>query len=253
MVLRAGAMATIQDLGRPGLAKIGVGVSGAADRASLKLANRLVGNPEGAAAIETTLGDFSASPTVDLLMAVTGASVPVWVDDRPEGRNAVLNVRAGQTIRIGLAPTGVRSYLSVRGGIAVPKVLGSRATDTMAHLGPPVLEDRMRLPVGNSPSTYPTVDQAIIKPQTGASLRVIMGPRDDWFTADSRRALITEQWTATGGRRPHRYEVAGPRSWSGWRYENFPARAWCGGLSRCHPGDTRPCYWPTTPSPAATR
>jgi biotin-dependent carboxylase-like uncharacterized protein len=197
LVRRAGAMATLQDLGRPGLARTGVGVAGAADRASLKLANRLVANPEDAAAIETTLGDFAATPTVDLLMAVTGAPVPVWVDNRTEACNCVLNVRAGQTIRIGLAPTGVRSYLAVRGGIAVPRVLGSRSTDTMGRLGPPVLQDGMRLPVGPAPTTYPTVDQAVTMPVTGAPLRVIMGPRDDWFTAASRRALITEPWTAT--------------------------------------------------------
>lgn len=197
VVVHAGAMATMQDLGRPGLAMIGVGVSGAADRASLKLANRLVGNPEDAAAIETTLGDFFAWPTIDLLMAVTGAPAPVWVDDRREGCNAVLRVKAGQTIRIGHARTGVRTYLSVRGGIAVPKVLGSRSTDTMANLGPPVLKDRMRLPIGKAPSTYPSVDQAVLKPETGVPLRVIMGPRDDWFTAASCRALVTEPWAAT--------------------------------------------------------
>lgn len=197
VVHHSGAMTTVQDLGRPGLARMGVGVSGAADRASLKLANRLVGNPEGAAAIETTLGDFSASPTVDLLMTVTGAPVPVWIEDRSEGCNAVLSVKAGQTIRIGFAPVGVRSYLGVRGGIAVPKVLGSRSTDLMANLGPPVLKDGVRLPVGLPPSTYPNVEQAVTRPMTGGPFRVIMGPRDDWFTADSRRALVTEPWTAT--------------------------------------------------------
>ncbi|GAB6985339.1 5-oxoprolinase/urea amidolyase family protein [Nocardioides pyridinolyticus] len=197
VVLQAGPMATIQDLGRPGLAKIGVGTSGAADRASLKLANRLVGNPEDAAAIEITVGGFSASPTKDLLVAVTGAPVPIWVDDRPEGCNAVLRVRAGQTLRVGVASCGVRSYLGVRGGIAVPAVLGSRSTDTMAHLGPAVLEDGVRLPVGAPPTTFPIVDQAVTRTAAGAPLRVVMGPRDDWFTAASRRALVTEPWTAT--------------------------------------------------------
>ncbi len=197
VVHHSGALATVQDLGRPGLARIGVGVSGAADRASLKLANRLVGNPEGAAAIEIRLGGFSVSPTIDLMMTVTGAPVPVWIDDRAEGCNAVLNVKAGRIIRVGFASVGVWSYLGVCGGIAVPEVLGSRSTDTMANLGPPVLEDGMRLPVGLAPSTYPTIGQAVIRRMTGGPLRVVMGPRDDWFTADSRRALVNEPWTAT--------------------------------------------------------
>lgn len=196
-MLGAGPMATIQDLGRPGLARIGVGASGAADRGALKLANRLLGNPEGAAAIEITVGHFSACPTADVLMAVTGAPVPIWVDDRPEGCNAVLRVKAGQTVRVGLASAGVRSYLAVRGGIEIPAVLGSRSTDTMAHLGPPVLEDGIRLPVGAPPTTYPNVEQAVTRAREHDRLRVILGPRDDWFTAASRRALVTEPWTAT--------------------------------------------------------
>lgn len=211
VVLRSGPLTTIQDLGRPGLAKIGVGASGAADRGSLKLANRLVGNPENAAALEITVGGFSASPMEDLLVAVTGAPVPIWVDDRPEGCNAVLRVRAGQTIRLGVAPSGVRSYLGVRGGIAVPPVLGSRSTDTMARLGPAVLKDGARLPVGPPPATYPTVDQAVTRAATDAPLRIVMGPRDDWFTAASRRALVTEPWTATAVGDRIGMRLAGPR------------------------------------------
>lgn len=210
VVLHAGFLATIQDLGRPGLAKIGVGASGAADRGALTLANRLVGNPEGAAAIEITLGDFSASPSRDVLMAVTGASVPIWVDDRLEACNAVLRVKVGQTIRVGLASVGVRSYLAVRGGIAVSQVLGSRSTDTMAHLGPAVLKDGVRLPTGAPPATYPTVDQAVARLATDATLRVIMGPRDDWFTANSHRALVNEPWTVTAVGNRIGIRLAGP-------------------------------------------
>lgn len=210
VVLHAGPMATIQDLGRPGLARIGVGASGAADRGSLKLANRLVGNTEGAAAIEITVGDFSVSPTRDMLMAVTGAPVPIWVDDRPESCNAVLRVRAGRTVRVGVASAGVRCYLGVRGGIAVPPVLGSCSTDTMARLGPAVLADGVRLPVGASPTTYPTVDQAVLRAATGTRLRVIMGPRDDWFTTASCRTLLTEPWTATAVGNRIGMRLAGP-------------------------------------------
>jgi biotin-dependent carboxylase-like uncharacterized protein len=211
IVRRAGAMATVQDLGRPGLARMGVGRSGAADRSSFKLANRLVGNPEDSAAIETTLGDFVATPSADQLMAVTGAPVPVWVDDRAEACNCILRVRAGQTIRIGLAATGVRSYLAVRGGIAVPKVLGSRSTDTLANLGPPVIVDGARLRVGEPPSTYPTIEQAVPPSASCRPLRVIMGPRDDWFTEASRQALVTESWTATAVGDRIGMRLSGPR------------------------------------------
>ncbi len=189
-VLATGPCSTVQDLGRPGLAEFGVGRSGAADRPSLRLANRLVGNPESHAAIEVTCGGLRMRFGGPSLVAVTGAPCPLRVGRRAAGMNAPINVPAGDEIELGPPTHGMRGYLAVRGGIAVPPVLGARATDTLAGLGPAVLEPGRVLPIGDTTLPYPDVDLA---PQGAYPerpvLRVLPGPRDGWFVDDALAAL----------------------------------------------------------------
>ncbi|MEU6128195.1 biotin-dependent carboxyltransferase family protein [Saccharopolyspora sp. NPDC047091] len=190
-VVAPGPLATVQDLGRPGHAGIGVGVSGAADRGSLRLANRLVGNPEGAAAVETTFGGLVLRPDRDVTVAVTGADGPITVDGRAEPVNTVLRVRAGAQLRLGTPVRGLRGYLAVRGGIAVEPVLGSRATDVLSGLGPPPLAAGTRLPIGPAPREFPVVDQAPVRTRDGELvLAAVPGPRADWFTDRAVDALF---------------------------------------------------------------
>ena len=198
-VLAAGPLATVQDLGRPGLADLGVGVSGAADRAALRLANRLVANPEGAAGLEVTLGGLRLRPHADVLVALTGAPCPVAVGGRVEGPYATLRVPAGVELALGAPLRGLRTYVAVRGGLAVPPVLGSRATDLLAGLGPPPLRPGDRLPVGPPPAAHPVVDVAPVAgpPDGDVELRVRLGPRDDWFTPAARELLLRSAWTAS--------------------------------------------------------
>lgn len=189
-VLATGPGATVQDLGRPGYGELGVGPSGAADLPSLRLANRLVGNPEGYAGVEVTFGGLRVRFDRPALVAVTGAEVPVTVGGRASGCCAPLPVRPGQEVALGPPRSGVRSYLAVRGGIDVPPVLGSRATDTLAGLGPAPLRPEMALPVGDTPLGYPGVDLAPRPaPPERPVLRVLPGPRRDRFTDDALRAL----------------------------------------------------------------
>src|SRR5690348_7466871 len=158
-VLDAGALTTVQDLGRPGYAHLGVPRAGALDQPALRLANRLVGNPEDAAGLELTLGEFAARLTRAGTIALTGACAPLRVDGRPAPLGAPVPVPAGARIEIGAAVVGLRPYLAVDGGIDVPPILGSRSTDTLAWLGPPVVQDGATLPLG--PATEPsTVDVA---------------------------------------------------------------------------------------------
>ncbi|HWC83030.1 MAG TPA: allophanate hydrolase subunit 2 family protein, partial [Pseudonocardiaceae bacterium] len=126
-IVTPGPFATVQDLGRPGLAGIGVGGSGAADRGALRLANRLVGNPESAAAVELTLGGLVATFRTAALIALSGAPCRVTVGGRAADMYAPVWVPAGAEIRLGTPESGLRSYLAVRGGLDVPPVLGSRA------------------------------------------------------------------------------------------------------------------------------
>jgi biotin-dependent carboxylase-like uncharacterized protein len=120
------------------------------------------------------------------LIAITGAVGPVTVGGRAEGPFTPIRVHAGDELMIGAPTRGMRSYLAVRGGIDVAPVLGSRSTDTLAGLGPAALETGSRLPIGQTGLAYPDVDLA---PRSELPdrpvLRVVPGPRDDWFSADA--------------------------------------------------------------------
>ena len=197
-VIRPGFAATVQDLGRPGLAAMGVGRSGAADRGALRLANRLVGNPETHAALEVTLGGLVLRATGLTTVAVTGADCPITVGRRAFGLNAPFTLRAGEELTLGTAAVGLRCYVAVRGGIDVSPVLGSRATDTLGKLGPPPLSAGMPLPVGHSVERFPAVDLAP-RPALAAEpvLRVTVGPRVDWFAPDALATLVSTVYTVT--------------------------------------------------------
>jgi biotin-dependent carboxylase-like uncharacterized protein len=194
VVEQVGPLATIQDLGRPGWFDSGVGPAGAADRASLRLANRLVGNPEGHAAVEVLLGGLALHAEEHVMLAVTGAPAPTTVDGRPVGHASVLELEPGQTLRLAYASVGLRSYVAVRGGIDVPETLGSRSRDTMSGLGPEPLEQGDRLPIGPSPHTIPVVDVAPVAdlPAAVVTVRAVLGPRDDWFT--DATVLFEGEW-----------------------------------------------------------
>lgn len=194
-VIRPGPFATVQDLGRPGLAALGVSRSGAADRASLRLANRLVGNPETAACVEITLGGLVARFTRPALLALTGAVCPVELAGRAVGMNAPLPVPPGAELRVGTPAAGLRGYLAVRGGVDVPPVLGSRATDVLAGLGPDPLRAGDRLPIGIQTAGHPLVDVAPVAQLSAATtLRLVPGPRDDWFRENALNRLCGDPY-----------------------------------------------------------
>jgi biotin-dependent carboxylase-like uncharacterized protein len=193
-VVRPGPLATVQDLGRPGYAHLGVGRSGAADRDSLRLANRLVGNPETAAGLEITFGGLTARFLVPALIALTGAVAPV----RPGGvaYDGPVAVAAGDELVLGPPERGVRTYLAVRGGIDVPPVFGSRATDLLGGLGPSALEAGTRLAIGGAAGAFPAVEVAPVA-RPGLTLTARAGPRVDWFADDALATLVGGPYTVT--------------------------------------------------------
>ncbi|MEB3966235.1 allophanate hydrolase subunit 2 family protein, partial [Streptomyces kunmingensis] len=149
-VTRPGALTTIQDAGRTGHAHLGVPRSGALDAPAMDLANRLVGNPQGTAVLETTLTGCALRPDTDVTLIVGGAPCPVTVDGRPAPWGTPVHVRAGATLDAGPATSGIRSYVAVAGGLAVPPVLGSRSTDLLSGLGPAPLAQGDLIPVGRA-------------------------------------------------------------------------------------------------------
>ena len=197
-ILRTGPLAVVEDLGRAGLAHLGVGRSGAADRRAHTLANRLVANPDDRATVEVTFGGFAARVRGgDVDIAVTGADSNPTVDGIMFGTNSIHHVRDGQVISLGTPSAGLRTYLAVRGGICVTPVLGSRSYDVMSAIGPSPLRAGDRLPIGEHTADYPELDQAPVAALTGTAveLLVVPGPRDDWLVDPD--ALVHMDWVAS--------------------------------------------------------
>jgi biotin-dependent carboxylase-like uncharacterized protein len=189
-----------------------VTVSGAADRSSADLVNRLVGNDPEAAVLEATAGGLRVRAQRTMLVAVTGAPAPVLVDGRPAPFDAPLTLGGGAVLELGLPPVGLRTYLAVRGGIGVPPVLGSRSTDTLSGLGPAPLRAGDRLPVGDLAAAEPFVDVAPVRaPSSRPVLSVLPGPRRDWLEPAAWEALIATPWTVTADSDRVGLRLAGPR------------------------------------------
>jgi len=196
-VLEGGAFTTVQDLGRAGWAVAGVPPSGAMDAFALRTANRLAGNPEGAAGLEITMRGPRLAFEAGAVVAIAGAPFDGDLDGEPVPHNESFRVRAGGTLRLATARTGVRAYLAVRGGIAVPPVLGSRSTLVSAGLGGLLgrrLAERDYLRVGPQVADAP---MRRLADKTGSDiragvLRAVPGPHDDAFTARGRDAFFSQ-------------------------------------------------------------
>ncbi|MFD4994525.1 5-oxoprolinase/urea amidolyase family protein [Cellulosimicrobium cellulans] len=198
-VLATGPLVLVEDAGRPGLAAIGVGPSGAADRTSHALANRLVGNLASAATLEVALGGLALRFRERAVVALCGAAVPATVDGMPVGMDASVPVPAGGVLRLGLAARGLRTYVAVRGGVTPDAVLGSRSRDTLAGIGPAPLRPGDELTVGAPVAgRWPVPGVAPVRhvpgelrpgERAGAVLEVLPGPRADWFLPGAWQAL----------------------------------------------------------------
>ncbi|MFP3714314.1 carboxyltransferase domain-containing protein [Puerhibacterium sp. TATVAM-FAB25] len=252
VVVAPGVQTLVQDLGRPGLARLGVTASGALDPESLRAANRAVGNAPGAATLEV-VGPARLRARGPQVVAVAGAPAPVTVvpgassdgtagvapggtpggtsDGTPDGRArtprtasaagpAAFALDDGDEMRLGVPARGARTYVAVRGGVAVAPVLGSRSTDVLAGLGPAPAAAGDVLPVGAGSPGLPAADPGLPGPtvRPGAPepwsadhppgdrlpapgdvvvLHVVLGPRADWFGDAGVAALTGQEWEVT--------------------------------------------------------
>ncbi|HEU5321244.1 MAG TPA: biotin-dependent carboxyltransferase family protein [Methylomirabilota bacterium] len=194
-ILDPGPQTTVQDLGRPGQLRYGVPPSGPMDARAFVLANRLAGNPDGAAGLECTLAGPRFVTDAPCAIAVTGAEVPVTVDGAEAPMWATLPLRAGATVRVGAARAGVRAYVAFAGGLDVPLVLGSRSTylrgrlggvegralrkDDVLRLGPAGRVRTRRLAEGDRPALA-----------AAPEVRVVLGPQADRFTDEGIAAFL---------------------------------------------------------------
>ncbi|MFK4807129.1 5-oxoprolinase/urea amidolyase family protein [Microbacterium sp. ZW CA_36] len=199
-IVEPGLLATLQDLGREGAASVGVAVSGALDRAALRTANRLLGNPEGAAAIEVTMGGLRAVAETDLWVAVTGAWGAVRIAGQEADPYAAHPWPAGAELHLDWFSHGARAYVAVRGGLDGRTALGSRATDLLAGLGPAALRagavvgvrDDARTPIPVAPPAAwgaPHDDEL--------ELELAPGPRAEWFAPEALTTLYDAVWTVS--------------------------------------------------------
>lgn len=198
-VLRPGILTTVQDLGRPGFACYGVAPSGALDGFALRVANLLAGNPEDAAALETTVMGLRLKALRDVVAAVTGADLKPMKGREPLAMWRSHWIRAGEVIAFDGPAGGMRSYVAVCGGIDVPPVLGSRSTNLASGFGGfagralrkgDILR---RTVVENELQCAGRAFEPAWIPQYPSRwrLRVIWGPQDDQFTEEGRQAFVT--------------------------------------------------------------
>jgi biotin-dependent carboxylase-like uncharacterized protein len=182
-VLKPGLLTTIQDLGRPGFAHLGVSPSGAADRFSLRLANLLVGNPENAPAIECTLLgpvlQFESKATIAITGSTTSTQLPL---------NQSVEVSSGLRLEVGSLLSGARTYIAIRGGIDVPEVMKSASTLLPAGIGGfqgRNLRAADVLQFGECQTVAPRrlVNRSNFKQPSEGPIRVTETTQSDWFSA----------------------------------------------------------------------
>lgn len=202
-VITPGTLSLFQDEGRKGFAHLGVPGSGFFDRASATLANRSVGNIESAPVIESLLGELTITALKAATVIVTGAPVTIDIHSRGGGyrqehSHRLIDLTAGDTLRIGRPTSGLRTYFAVRGGFHCEPVLGSCSHDTMSSIGPRPLQSGDILLARSNPSQVHNVRE--VPPHLiseHANLMVIPGPRQEWFTAESIRYFYSVSFEVT--------------------------------------------------------
>jgi biotin-dependent carboxylase-like uncharacterized protein len=213
-------LSSVQDLGRDGYLRYGVGTSGAMDRLALTAGNILLDNPENSAAIETPYYPFEVRFLQDIAFALTGADAAAELDGRPIPPWWVLQARKGQALKLNPTRRGARSYLALAGGIDVPVVLGSRSTQLRGNFGgfcgrnlqkgdvlgaiPLAAQDEVgdRLPAagfGVEPPEFalPLGDPESVAQATRTFVRVLPAAEYDCYEKASLEAFWRKEWKIT--------------------------------------------------------
>jgi antagonist of KipI len=217
-VVEPGLLTTVQDLGRFGYQRVGIPPSGPMDRAAFVVANRLVGNPDGAAGLECTIKGPRLEVRQAGVVAVTGAPMGFTVNGGEAPAWTAVRVRPGDILAFQMASAGCRAYLAVAGGLDVPLALGSRATylrGRLGGLGGRPLQKGDALPVGAPPREAAPEGREVspaLRPAYPAEreCRVILGPQDDRFTPEGIRAFLEGPYDVTPQADRMGYRLKGP-------------------------------------------
>jgi biotin-dependent carboxylase-like uncharacterized protein len=201
-VLNPGGLSLVQDLGRPGFQRYGVSVSGAIDQEALIVGNLLVGNDLGVAAIEVTFGGAEFTFTEEVVAAVTGCDLELWLDGTRLSTWQSFVVPEGSVLRLGTPIAGLRAYVTVNGGIESKPVLGSRSTHIASGIGgsngkPLVTGDELPLGTAGNGVTPGTKlpDHLRLAISNEIAARVIAGPQTSSFAEAGRHTFYSSIYT----------------------------------------------------------
>ncbi|MDI1335548.1 MAG: biotin-dependent carboxyltransferase family protein [Lacunisphaera sp.] len=229
-VLKPGLLTTVQDLGRLGYQQYGVVVGGALDGFAARVANLIVGNDDNAALLELAQTGPDLRFDRETLVAWGGADFGAMIGNEPLPCDRAVRVAAGETIRFGLAKSGLRAWLAVAGGIDVPLVMGSRSTYRRAGLGGHegralkagddlhafapsdwATQILTALRTGQKRATTWTVRPGTMgRPAAAGVVRALRGPECSWFTLEAQKAFFSAEWTATKEADRMGVRLAGP-------------------------------------------
>ena len=200
-ILSPGPLSTIQDAGRFGAMGKGFSPGGAMDLEAMTLANLLVGNAPGVGVIEMTMLGITARFDCDCVIALTGADMSAWLNDRTVEPYCSISVHSGDVLSMKAAKSGMRAYLAVAGGFDLPVVMGSVSTNLKCGLGGfqgRRLRSGDELPLNQSGTTYHP--RRIAPPGNypdSIPLRVLLGPQDDAFTKQGIDTFLGSVYTVT--------------------------------------------------------
>ena len=219
-VLRPGLLTTLQDLGRFGFQRFGMPVSGAMDTSALRLANRLVGNQDHAAALEVTIKGPEIRFETSAVIAIAGADLSPLVDGKPVQNWVTLHIQRGGILTFGQRRTGARAYVALAGGFDTPKVLGSRSTHIRSHTGG--IHGRALMKGDKLTGGRPATSRAklvgkevpdSLRPaySPNPTLRAVLGPQAEHFTPEAVETLISSRFTVSPHADRMGYRLTGPR------------------------------------------
>lgn len=229
-----------QDLGRQGNGNLGVTTSGSADRASARTANAAVGNKRNATLLEN-LGGCTLTALAETVICVTGAEADVTVGGRPVPLATPIIVPSGAEVVVAPARLGIRTYIAVRGGLIADTELDSAATDMLSGLGPAPI------------TAGETIAMSLVQPQsanalltnplrvhkeggtTTGTVRVVLGPRDDWFTDEAVEQFLSTTYTVTAESNRVGLRLDSPTPLSRARTEELPSEGMVAGSVQIPP------------------
>jgi antagonist of KipI len=185
-ILNPGIQTTIQDLGRHGLMKYGIPISGAMDQGSFVIANLLLRNPDNAAALETTFQGLKLKVLNKVTMSIAGAHLDPWLNERPAPQWTAFTMEEGDVLQFKKREKGLRAYVAVQGGFDVPEVMGSRSTYVRGRIGG-ILREGETLgicPIGSEMPKNVLTLRREYRPDFNRTdpIRLMLGPQEDYFT-----------------------------------------------------------------------